>query len=220
MQHASDISSRRGDGAGTRAQLLETAGQVFAEQGFDRATGKEITERAGTNSASINYYFGGFDNLYAEVLAEAHRRVASLDEMVTIAESDISPEEKLRQLIRVGVTALLREPNGWALGVLSREFLAPTPARKVIESKEILPKRALLAQIVADVLGRQQDDPVVIRCTFNVLAPLTLLFVCAPESAATSFPGCCGPDMDPDTLTEHLHAFALGGLRAVRDASS
>src|SRR5437660_1736994 len=37
---------------GTREQLLEIAGQFFAEKGFDRATSKEICRRARANPAA------------------------------------------------------------------------------------------------------------------------------------------------------------------------
>ena len=36
---------RREDGLNTKAQILEAAGEVFADKGFDRATGKEIADR-------------------------------------------------------------------------------------------------------------------------------------------------------------------------------
>jgi len=42
----------------TRATLIEAAGQVFAEFGFQRATMREICLRAGTDMAALNYYFG------------------------------------------------------------------------------------------------------------------------------------------------------------------
>jgi TetR/AcrR family transcriptional regulator, regulator of cefoperazone and chloramphenicol sensitivity len=214
MQNRYHSVPRRGDGAGTRAQLLETAGQVFAEKGFDRATGKEITERAGTNSAAINYYFGGFEGLYADVLAEAHRSVASVDDIAAIASAAIAPEAKLRRLIEIGVASLRSGDRGWALKVLSREFLAPTPARAAVEDREVMPKRRLVARVIAEVLGRPEDDPVVDRCCFSVMAPITMLFVCEPASAARAFPSCYGEGVSPEALVDHLHAFALGGLRA------
>ncbi|HKD37864.1 MAG TPA: TetR family transcriptional regulator, partial [Pirellulales bacterium] len=63
----------------TRERLLEVAGQVFAEKGFARATGKEIAMRAKENSAAVNYHFGGIENLYAEVVREAHNRLVTLE---------------------------------------------------------------------------------------------------------------------------------------------
>lgn len=220
MQSQIHSVPRRGDGAGTRAQILETAGQVFAEKGHDRATGKEITERAGANSAAINYYFGGFEGLYAEVLVEAHKSVASVEEIAAVAEADMAPEEKLRQLIALGVAALVSGERSWALKVLSREFLAPTPARSAVEDREVVPKRRLIARVVADVLGLREDDPVVDRCCFSVMAPITVLYVCEPASAARAFPACCGEDVSPAALVDHLFAFALGGLRAAAAAAA
>src|SRR3954471_18159658 len=61
----------------TREQLLETAGQVFSEKGYDGATGKEICERCGANAAAVVYHFGGMENLYRAVLQEARNRIAS-----------------------------------------------------------------------------------------------------------------------------------------------
>jgi TetR/AcrR family transcriptional regulator, regulator of cefoperazone and chloramphenicol sensitivity len=219
MQSQIHSIPRRGDGAGTRAQLLDTAGQVFAEKGYDRATGKEITERAGTNSAAISYYFGGFEGLYAEVLVAAHKSVASVEEIAAVAEADIAPEEKLRRLIEIGVASLGVGEPGWALKVLSREFLAPTPARGAVEDREIVPKRRLVARVIAELLRRPEDDPVVDRCCFSVMAPITMLFVAEPANAARAFPACCGAEVSPEALVEHLYAFTLGGLRAAAAAA-
>jgi TetR/AcrR family transcriptional regulator, regulator of cefoperazone and chloramphenicol sensitivity len=103
--------------------------------------------------------------------------------------------------------------------VLSREFLAPTPARGPVEDREIVPKRRLVARVIAELLGRPEDDPVVDRCCFSVMAPITMLFVCEPANAARAFPACCGEDVSPEALVEHLHAFTLGGLRAAAAAA-
>jgi len=67
----------------TRAQLLEVAGQVFSEKGFAGATGKEICERSGANSAAVVYHFGGMDNLYRAVLQEAICTVPSCKKRAT-----------------------------------------------------------------------------------------------------------------------------------------
>ena len=88
--------AQRSDGRSTRAVVLEAAGKVFAERGFAEATSKEICERAGTNGAAVNYYFGGKEGLYEEVLIEAHRQMLSLEDLNRIITSEATPEEKLR----------------------------------------------------------------------------------------------------------------------------
>ena len=55
----------------TRSRLVEIAGEIFAERGFESATIKEITTGARVNVASVNYHFGDKLGLYSEVLRAA-----------------------------------------------------------------------------------------------------------------------------------------------------
>src|SRR5579859_5566475 len=58
----------------TRRQLLEAAGGVFAEVGYQNATVREICRRAGANVAAVNYHFGDKENLYGEVIRYSHQK--------------------------------------------------------------------------------------------------------------------------------------------------
>lgn len=124
---------RREDGLNTKAQILEAAGEVFADKGFDRATGKEIADKAGTNSAAINYYFGGIAGLYEEVLIAAHQRLVSYEALTAIATTpDIDPQGKLRAFLELVVGALATPmPASWAFRVISREILAVSAHRSL-----------------------------------------------------------------------------------------
>ena len=206
-------SGRRNDGAATKAQILEAAGLVFAQKGFDRATAKEIAERSGTNSAAVNYYYGGFEGLYAEVLVEAHRRLLSYDEMAAIAHASTNPEDKLRSLIRLAVSATQSSAaSAWGLRVLSREFLAPSPVFHVLQDRELLPKRQLIFGIVAGVLDRPVEDPVVARCCLSVMAPVAMLLISDPKITAQTFPDLASDKGAADALADHLLRFSLAGI--------
>ena len=50
----------------TREKLLEVAQRLFLDKGYDRVSIRDLTEAAGANVASINYHFGGKENLYRE----------------------------------------------------------------------------------------------------------------------------------------------------------
>src|SRR5258707_13313302 len=81
----------------TRDKILNAAGEVFAEQGFEGATIRAITERAGVNVAAVNYHFGDKAELYTRVVVDACSARAAWRDV--IAEAPDSPEERLRSLI-------------------------------------------------------------------------------------------------------------------------
>src|ERR1700683_3182024 len=82
---------------GTRTKLLDAAGHVFADFGYQAATVREICARAGVNIALVNYYFGDKLELYTEVLR--HSIGASRNGIIKKAiGSTASPAEGLREL--------------------------------------------------------------------------------------------------------------------------
>ena len=58
------------DAAATRQALLEAGRAVFDEVGYDRATTREIGERAGVDPALIARYFDGKEGLFLAAIAE------------------------------------------------------------------------------------------------------------------------------------------------------
>src|SRR6201986_1532249 len=82
----------------TRDKILSAAGEVFAEQGFEGATVRAITERAGVNVAAVNYHFRDKAELYTRVVIDACSARAAWRDV--IAEAPNPPEERLRSLIR------------------------------------------------------------------------------------------------------------------------
>src|SRR5579872_3111706 len=90
----------------TRMHLLEAAGQEFAEKGFERTTAKEICERAGVNTAAVNYHFGGIEGLQAAVLEEARNRLFSADAISTAVARTSDPKARLAAVLEVVAEAL------------------------------------------------------------------------------------------------------------------
>src|SRR5260370_18652295 len=100
----------------SRRRLLEAAGHVFAEKGFDRATGKEICERAGTNTAAVNYYFGGIEGLYAAVVREAHDRFVPFAAASAAVAGKADARAKLEAILELLARALTGPAcAAWAL---------------------------------------------------------------------------------------------------------
>ncbi len=51
-----------------KMRILLAAKQLFAEQGFDGTSVRQICEKAGANSSLISYYFGGKENVFFALL--------------------------------------------------------------------------------------------------------------------------------------------------------
>src|SRR3954468_4999100 len=65
-----DSGRRARDAGASRKALLAAAGVLFHERGYERATIREIGERAGVDAALIARYFGGKEGLYLAVLGD------------------------------------------------------------------------------------------------------------------------------------------------------
>jgi len=111
---------------GTRTKLLDAAGQVFAESGFQAATVREICARAGVNIALVNYHFGDKLELYTEVLR--HSVGASGNGIINKAiGSKAPPEGAFRELIHAMLLRVCRADRpGWHFRLMMHEFAQPT----------------------------------------------------------------------------------------------
>lgn len=200
----------------TKASILEAAGEVFADKGFDRATGKEIAERAAINPAAVNYYYGGIEGLYAEVLAEAHRRLLVHDELLVLASGPGTAADKLRAIIERLAHAIISPASAtWPLRVLSREIMSPSSAAHVLRDRELRPKRQILTGLLGEILGLAPDHPVVARCFVNIIAPFVMVLLVGQRDAGRGAMPLSSDPAATEDLIAHFHRFALGGLSAI-----
>ena len=206
---------RERDDPTTRQKLLEAAGQVFAEKGFDRTTGKEICERAGANTAAVNYYFGGMDGLYEAVFLEAHGRLVTLESLTAAVAGKAGAKAKLEAVIELLVRALTTPSSSWMVQVIAREIVSPSPAVDVLREKEMIPKGRIMNAIVAELMRLPEDHPAVARGCVSVMGPYFMLFVCDRRTLKSLFPQFSLAPKDSADLIRQLLRFALAGLAAV-----
>src|SRR4029453_17805245 len=91
-------------GEDTRRRILETALDLFAAQGYEGASTRQIAEGAGVNLPAIQYYFGNKEGLYRviieDITADTDRHMSALVDRVRLALDD--PEtsrEKIAALL-------------------------------------------------------------------------------------------------------------------------
>jgi TetR/AcrR family transcriptional regulator, regulator of cefoperazone and chloramphenicol sensitivity len=124
----------------TRQKILNAAGEVFAEHGFEGATIRAITERADVNVAAVNYHFRDKAELYNRVVLDACSARAAVRD--TLAEATKSPEERLRSLISHFLQYMLGPDRPiWKRRLMAREMANPTTALDELVEKNIRPIR-------------------------------------------------------------------------------
>lgn len=64
-------------GSTSREQILKAAVEVFAERGYERATLRAITKRAGVDVALVSHFFGGKQGLFDEAVTQHAERMLS-----------------------------------------------------------------------------------------------------------------------------------------------
>ncbi len=80
----------------TRERIIEAAGRLFAAQGFNGTSTRQVGSEAGANIATIAYHFGGKEGLY---LATLERKYEEILEVPLPEQLDGSPEERVRALV-------------------------------------------------------------------------------------------------------------------------
>jgi AcrR family transcriptional regulator len=153
----------------TRLRLLEAAGEVFAEQGFHRATIRDICSRADANIAAVNYHFGDKESLYIAViqhwLGEALRKYPPDGGLPPGAPAS----ERLRAFVRSWLFRMLGEGTpAWHGKLMAREMSEPTAAFEVLLNETVRPMSQRLTGIVRELLGPGASEQAVQDCTMSV----------------------------------------------------
>ena len=195
----------------TKARLIEAAGEEFAARGFDRATIRSISKRAGTNVAAVNYHFGDKESLYAAALLEAHR--AGQEEIDETADVEVAPAEMLRRFVHRFLTNLAKEAAGsWRSAMMHREMIEPTKASDVLVREAIRPRFERLSGAIK-ALCPDADERRVHALTFSVVAQCLHYKAACPISIRLIGEEAYAR-LDAEYLTEHITSFCLAAMGA------
>jgi len=135
----------------TRNRLLDAAGEIFAEKGFQAATVREICGQAGANLAAVNYHFGDKQTLYVETVR--HAQCCGLQEPSPGLFDEMTPEEKLREYIRRMLSRLFDPKRpAWHTRLLAHEMTEPCAACMEMIESYVRMNFDLLNRILAELL--------------------------------------------------------------------
>ena len=199
----------------TRERVVSVAARLFASRGFKKVTVREICRTAGVNVAAVNYHFGNKLGLYRGILEKAVEAMRETNEAARLAGEGRRPDEKLRAFVHVYVQrTVASRQHSWIQPLMSREIADRTAAIDLIVERVLRPRAAYLAGIIAEILGCARDDERVTRAVTCVQSQC-LAFVPNPVSSRLH-PDLKGTPDTVDAVAEHITAFSLAGIRALR----
>jgi AcrR family transcriptional regulator len=196
----------------TQDAIMEAAGKIFAEEGYSKATVREICRQAGANIAAINYHFGDKKGLYLAVLKYYQGISFQIYPPDLGIDKSQSPEEKLRAFIRSFLLRIMDEGKpAWFGKFLAREFTQPTWAFDILVEETIRPSFQILTGIVAAILGKGAKERKVRLCSMSIVGQC-LYFRHSHPVISRLFPGEVFGSEQIDELTDHIACVSLYGL--------
>ncbi len=210
---------QRKDAQDTRQRLLAAAAEVFAEEGFWKATHVEICEKAKANTAAVNYHFGSKENLYIEAWKYSFERSIQAHP----PDGGIAPEAPVRERLRGWILAFMQrvaDPNNHEVEIMHREMANPTGLLTETLQRVIEPMRQDIQSIVRELLGDAASERYVRFCEMSLMSecfgPMLHL---RRARMAIGAPRPAGPplEFDVEELAHHITQFSLAGIRGISE---
>ncbi len=119
-------SRRKAKGSGhlRRAEIIEAAGRIFLENGYEGATIRKIADAVGVSSTALYMHFSDKNEILIEIAETAFGLL--LAQNTEIAELQMEPVARVRLMLEAYMKSALEHPNAYQLVFCSvRSSLVP-----------------------------------------------------------------------------------------------
>ena len=189
--------------AKTKAKLVDVARQLFAKTGVENTTMNDIALASKKGRRTLYTYFKSKEDIYMAVV-ESELDIL-LDTMRRVAEKNISPDEKILELIytRLDVVKEVVYRNGTLRAYFFRDIWRVEKVRKRFDEKEVL--------LFKDVLREGAEKGVFQIDDIDMTAEL--LHYCVKGIEVPYIRGQIGPNLDDMTRDRYVKRLVFGALR-------
>ena len=195
----------------TKNRLLDAAGHIFSEKGFELATVREICEARTARTLPASTTLATSSVCISTRCARRSVRAWNRCRC-PIWRPGLPAAERLREFIHVMLSRMLyADRPAWHMGLMLRELASPTAACKEVVDDYIRPMaeelERILVELLPDHLSRSQvylfGFSIVGQCLFySVHRPIAELLIGIDEYRNLSI----------DQLCDHIASFSLAGL--------
>lgn len=198
----------RSDGIDARARLLHAALALFADQGFAKTSTREIAAAAGTNIASISYYFGDKAGLYAATFTEPMG--GAMPDLIAMYEAPGLPIAEALRIFMAGYLEPLKHGDivRQCMRLHLRELLEPSGQWATELERDVKAPHEALVRVLCRHLQLAAADDDVQRLAFAISGLATQLFVMR-DVVEQMQPRLLDGEARIDTWADRLSAYAL-----------
>ena len=197
----------------TKQRLINAAGEMFAEKGYEAASIREICQRAEANLAAVNYHYGEKRQLYVAAVRHAQ---CCRQEDVPFPDwpAEMPAVDRLRAFIETMFARMLAgDRPQWHLEIMLRELARPTEACAAVVEDYIRPMADKLREILRDLLPDQLTEQERWMIGFSIVGQILFYYVHQPIIRLLI--GHAGVDPMPlDQLADHVTRFTLAAIGA------
>jgi AcrR family transcriptional regulator len=193
----------------TREHIKEVARELFANQGYDGVSVRDIIRKADVNLGAITYHFGSKEDLYRELIVEmGHKLQGELEKLKSMKATS---SKKLEGYIRTFMELVLRNPTH-ARMTLREMAMGGKPFMEIMEP--IAQANFSTLRSILDVGMRKKE----FRRMDTPLAAFSIIAVCVHFiNAQPMFLRFVGKLRNNDEFIEkiinHTVQFVLGSLK-------
>jgi AcrR family transcriptional regulator len=202
----------------TATRILDAAEVLFSENGFGGTSARDITGAASCNVASINYYFGGKDNLYKQVCkrrlnALRDFRINSIEGYISQAGDDSTLDGLLHDFCNAFLAPLIKETTGQnVMKLMVREMLYPQLPANMVFDELILPLSTVLQGAMVKVCPGL-DSQQALWSIFSLVGQL--LHTMHIQGMLSNYPDKkLSSGFEVSAAVDHIVAFTVAGVNA------
>jgi AcrR family transcriptional regulator len=200
----------------TRERILDVSEELFGEEGLERVSIRDITDKAGVNLAAINYHFGTKEDLIAAVFERRvvpvnNARIAALDAAERAAgKKGPKLEAILEAFIRPTLQCCVKGSKGGAAfsKLFGRSLSEPSPGVEALLKRQFEPLAERMNAALRKALPHLSRTDIFWRMKFTFGALHHWLLT------KDKFLPDWVEDSDMETQTQKLISFAAAGFRA------
>jgi len=201
-------------------RLLDAAEQLFSEQGFDATSIRDLAAATDCNIASVNYYFGGKENLYTEVWRRQltvlrESRLVSIRKAISCTDGPPRLEELLASYAHAFVEPLADKARSQRLiRLMAREIIDPHLPRGMFLTEMAKPTMTALEEALLKTCPHLDKSkiPVLIISLIGQLMHIMHVKTMFDQAQTADW-----PKLDLRQAINDIVTFSAAGIRAFEE---